>query len=86
MRERLARMDDIRVIPSQANYFMIELTNGMTSRELTCRMMRERNMLIKDLSGKIKRGDKQYIRVAVRKAEDNDALCDALSQVLRVRR
>ena len=42
----------LKVFPSQANFVMAEIINGMTSAELTAAML-EKNILIKDLSGKI---------------------------------
>ncbi|MBR5473410.1 MAG: aminotransferase class I/II-fold pyridoxal phosphate-dependent enzyme [Clostridia bacterium] len=64
----------IRVIPSQANYFMVELTGGITAKELTKKMLIIYDILIKDLSTKV---DGQYIRIAIRSKEDNDRLIDA---------
>ncbi|MBE6548108.1 MAG: aminotransferase class I/II-fold pyridoxal phosphate-dependent enzyme [Ruminococcaceae bacterium] len=66
----------IRVIPSQANYVMAELTGEMTSRELTKRLLLNYDLFIKDLSPKM--GGKQYVRLAVRNTEDNNKLIDAL--------
>ena len=85
MQQRLAHIEGIRVIPSQANYFLIELMNGMTSRELTYKMLADDNIFIKDLSGKIKYENRQYVRIAVRKEEENDKLCAALNRVLNER-
>lgn len=57
---------------------MAELVNGMTSRELTKRLLIKHSLFIKDLSKKIQRGE--YIRVAVRNAEDNNKLIAVLKQ------
>lgn len=76
--DELGRICGIRVIPSQANYVMIELTNGIMARELTKRMLLKYNLFIKDLSGKVKGG--QYLRLAVRNNEDNDKLIAALKE------
>lgn len=81
--KQLMDIEGIRVIPSQANYFMLELTNGMTSRALTCNMMKAHHILIKDLSGKIRLENRQYVRVAVRNEEENNRLCQALKQALQ---
>ena len=78
----LAKIDGIRVLPSQANYLMLELTGGMGSRELAKRLLIERQLLIKDLSKKIKRDGRQFIRVAVRSHEDNAVLVDAIRSML----
>lgn len=76
---RLEQLPGLRVISSQANYVMAELTGEMTAKTLTRRLLIDHNILIKDLSSKVGR---QYIRLAVRDSGDNDALVDALKQLL----
>lgn len=76
----LEAIDGLRVIPSQANYFMIELTNGKKSGELAVQLVKE-NIFIKDLSSKV--GGKEYIRVAVRNTKDNNKLILALKEVMK---
>lgn len=77
-----SELDDIsylRVIPSQANYFLCEVTDKFTSYELTLKLLTEFNILIKDCSSK--NGfpkDKQYIRIAIRNREDNKRMIKAL--------
>ena len=78
--EELSKLPGLRVIPSQANYIMAELTGGMTAKELTKALLKY-DLLIKDLSGKLKTG--QFIRIAVRSEADNRRLLDAMGQVLR---
>lgn len=75
----LAEIPFIRVIPSQANYFLCEVTDRFTSHELTLRLLTDYNILIKDCSSK--KGftaDKQYIRIAIRDREDNHCLYEVL--------
>lgn len=79
----LAGIEGLRVIPSQANYVMVELQTGMSARELTRRLLTEHAILVKDLSSKVRRQDKQYLRLAVRDTRDNDQLIAALRQELR---
>lgn len=76
----LKQISGIRMIPSQANYVMVELTGGITAKELTKRMLLKYNLFIKDLSGKM--GGKQYLRLAVRNTQDNDKLIAALKKEL----
>lgn len=76
--DALNKISGIRAIPSQANYIMIEVMGGMSASELTKRLMFAHNLFVKDLSGKMKRGGRQFIRVAVRNMEDNDRLIAAL--------
>lgn len=77
----LNELEGIRVIPSQANYFMIEVTNGMTSKELMIRLFKNHYLLIKDLTNKVHDG-KQYIRIAIRNNIDNDKMIEALKKEL----
>lgn len=80
--EALAGIAGLRVIPSQANYVMVELQTGMSARELTRRLLTNHSILVKDLSSKVRRQDKQYLRLAVRDTRDNDQLIAALEQEL----
>ncbi|WP_461816214.1 aminotransferase class I/II-fold pyridoxal phosphate-dependent enzyme [Faecalimonas sp.] len=81
--EMLNQIEYLRVIPSQANYLMCELTGQMTSRELTEILLNEYNILIKDLSSKNGFSGKSYIRVAVKRPEENLKLVGAIKEVLR---
>ena len=75
----LSRIEGIRVIPSQANYVMVELLKG-EPKELLKALLFKHQILIKDLVAKT--GGK-YLRLAVRNAEDNDQLLDALKEEIR---
>lgn len=81
--KELGKIKGLRVIPSQANYLMVELTCNITARELTKTLLSNYNLLIKDLSSKMVNGE--YIRLAVRNKEDNNKLIEALKEVLSVR-
>lgn len=80
--EALSAIPGLRVIPSQANYLLVELTNGMCATALTKRLLLEYDLLIKDLSRKIRMGDRQFVRLAVRDRADNLRLVAALTAVL----
>ena len=75
----LSKIEGVRVIPSQANYFMLELTGGITSAELTKKLMLNHNLFIKDLSGKT---GGEFIRIAIRNKTDNNKLLTALKAEL----
>ncbi len=72
--EELSELSFVRVFPSQANYVMCELTEGCDSRKIAEELL-EKNILIKDLTGKIGNG-RQYIRLAVRTVEENHYLVE----------
>ena len=80
----LSEIPGLSVLPSQANYLMVELTGTLGSRTLAKRLLTERRILIKDLSKKIKRDGRQFIRVAVRTREDNAILINALRDMLAI--
>ena len=81
--EMLNQISDLRVIPSQANYLMCELTGAMTSKELAEELLDKYSILIKDLSNKKGFEGKSYIRVAVKRPEENQKLVDAIKEVLK---
>lgn len=81
--ELLTQVPYLRVIPSQANYVMCELTGKMTSRELAEELLDKYNILIKDLSNKNGFDGKSYVRIAVKRPEENKKLVEAMKDVLR---
>lgn len=80
--EELDKIIGIRVIPSQANYVMVELENGIDPQTVTRNLLINKNILIKDLSSKV--GGKAYLRLAVRDANDNGRLIAALKDVVKL--
>lgn len=76
--KELSKIKGLRVIPSQANYFMIEITDGRTSSEIVEKLLNDYSLFIKDLS---KKTGKNYIRVAIRNQEDNDKLVASLKEI-----
>lgn len=75
----LSEIDSLKVIKSQANFFMVKVT-GISSRQLTKKLLVENNILIKDLSSKMPKNDNNYVRIAVRREEENDMLVNALNE------
>lgn len=80
--QELKKISGILAIPSQANYIMVEITSGMSARELTKKLLFRHNLFVKDLSAKITGTNRQFLRIAVRSTEDNDKLIQALKQEL----
>lgn len=76
----LSKISALRVIPSQANFVMVEIKGKKTARELTFALLKD-NLFIKDLSAKIK-GTGQFIRLAIRNEIDNSRLIAALKTKL----
>ena len=77
----LQALSGLRVLPTQANYVLCEVTSGVTSRKLAEDLL-EGNILIKDLSTKKGFDGKNYIRLAVRDEKDNAILVEALKRYL----
>ena len=75
----LSRINGINVFPSQANYVMVELVDGLSSKAITRELLIKKGIFVKDLAGKL--GGKQYLRIAVRNSDDNDMLISALEQL-----
>jgi histidinol-phosphate/aromatic aminotransferase/cobyric acid decarboxylase-like protein len=78
---KLRTIPFIRVIPSQANYFLVEVLPPFTAKTLVLRMLKEHNILMRDCSGKGGFDGKQYMRIAVRNHEDNTKLIEALKKL-----
>ena len=76
----LAKIRGLRVIPSQANFVMVETDKDIIPDELLKKMMINHNLLLKDLSSKTDGG--HYLRLAVRNTEENDILLNALKAEL----
>lgn len=78
--KELSEIPDIRPIPSQANYIMLEITGEKTSQYITKKLIQKYNLFVKDISEKV--GGRNYLRVAVRDTKDNDILLKALRELM----
>lgn len=74
----LQKIPFLRVIPSQANYFLCEIMEKYSSSELVGALLESANILIKDCSMKFGFEHKNYIRIAVRNEQENNKLLSAL--------
>ena len=79
--EQLSSIPFLRVIPSQANYFLCQVTKHYTSRQLTEKLLNEYNILIKDCDTKTGLEGQNFVRIAIRDRHDNDRLIDALKSL-----
>lgn len=78
----LSKIRGIRVIPSQANFVMVELDDSISPKELLKTLLIRYEILIKELTTKT--NGRNYLRLAVRCTEDNDRLLQALRTELGV--
>ncbi len=80
MAARLAEFPFLKPYTSQANYIMCRV-EGIGSEELANALLREDDLLIKDLSPKNGFNGMDFIRIAVRDAADNEALYRGLEKI-----
>lgn len=71
----------MRVLPTQANYFCIELTGKYSSAELTKLLLERYNIMVKDCDSKNGLKGRNFIRISVRSQQDNDQLIAALKEL-----
>lgn len=76
----LQQIPYLHVMPSQANYFLCEVTDRFTSKELT-QILLDHDVLISNCSRKKNMADRNLVRIAVRSKEDNDRLIDILKKI-----
>ena len=77
----LAKIKGVRVIPSQANFVMVEIADDISPKELLKTLLIKYEILIKELTTKT--NGRNYLRLAVRCTEDNDRLLEALRTELK---
>lgn len=80
MLSELSQFPFLKPYPSQANYVLCRC-EGIGSKDLANRLLRDNDLLIKDLSSKNGFGGGDYIRIAVRDEADNAALYEALRSI-----
>ena len=77
--QQLRTIPFLRVMPSQANYFLCEVLPPYTATEIVIYMLRKHSILTRDCSKKPGLdSNKQYMRIAVRNHEDNTRLVNAM--------
>ena len=79
--EELAQIPFLRVVPSQANYFLCEVTDRFTASELTEKLLNRFNILIKDCNNKNGLQGKNYVRIAIRNSDENNKLIKAMKSL-----
>ena len=72
---QLSAIPGVRVVPSQANYVMVEIDSAHPTVELTEKLLVKHDLLVKDLKNKV---GGNYLRIAIRNRKDNEALIRAL--------
>ena len=78
----LRKIKEIKVYDSQANYILCELLNN-DSTDVAIYLLENYNIFIKDLKGKKGFEDKNYIRIAIKRTEENDVIISALKNLFK---
>ena len=79
--KKLKEISFLRVMPSQANYFLCEILPPKNANQLVLTMLKKYNILVRDCSNKLGFDGKQYMRIAVRSHEDNSKLIIAFKEL-----
>ena len=79
--KKLKEISFLRVMPSQANYFLCEILSPKNAHQLVLTMLKKYNILVRDCSDKQGFDGKQYMRIAVRNHEDNIRLITAFKEL-----
>ena len=79
--KKLKEISFLRVMPSQANYFLCEILPPKNANQLVLTMLKRYNILVRDCSDKQGFDGKQYMRIAVRSHEDNAKLIAAFKEI-----
>jgi threonine-phosphate decarboxylase len=79
--ERLGRFSQLKLYPASANYLLIEIMNGQTSREIKEQLLGHR-IMIRDCANFTGLTDR-YFRIAVRTNEENTVLIENMGRILK---
>jgi histidinol-phosphate/aromatic aminotransferase/cobyric acid decarboxylase-like protein/CTP:phosphocholine cytidylyltransferase-like protein len=80
--QQLRKVPFLRVMPTEANYFLCEVLPPFKASEIVIRMLKQHNILTRDCSQKPGLDpSKQYMRIAVRNHEDNTRLAEGLMEL-----
>ncbi len=79
--KKLKEISFLRVMPSQANYFLCEILPPKSANQLVLTMLKKYNILVRNCSNKQGFDGKQYMRIAVRSHEDNSKLITAFKEL-----
>jgi histidinol-phosphate/aromatic aminotransferase/cobyric acid decarboxylase-like protein/choline kinase len=79
--KRLQEIPYLEVVYSQANYFLLHVTDRFTASELTEILLDKYELYIKDLTGKIGFDGRECIRVAVKNFNDNEFMIEKLKEI-----
>ena len=79
----LKKIPYIKVMPSQANYFFLEVIPPYSPIELCSILLRDYNILASACLAKKGIESNKYMRIAIRNHSDNAKLIKALNEIIR---
>lgn len=78
----LQKIPYLRVIPSQANYFLCEIIDKFTAPQLTQLLLNDYNILIKDCTTEAFFVQiKSFVQIAIKTSNENNSLINALQKL-----
>jgi histidinol-phosphate/aromatic aminotransferase/cobyric acid decarboxylase-like protein len=81
--EELKKIPFIKVMPSQANYFFLEVQNTYKPKELCAILLKKYNILVSACLAKKGIESNRYMRIAVRNHGDNEKFINALNELTK---
>lgn len=81
--EKLEGVSFLHVMPTQANFVLCEVQAPFTANDIALILLKNHNILVSACGAKKGIDPNRYIRLAVRSAEDNDRLIEALKNIER---
>lgn len=81
--KELKKVPNIKVISSQANYIMVEFLGGYSAKKITETLLFKYGLFIKDLTSKLEKSGREFVRIAIRNTEDNNRIIESLMQELK---
>lgn len=79
--QRLSEFKQLKIFPSSTNYLLLQITEGISSRELRDRLLHQR-ILIRDCATFMGLSP-HFFRIAIRTTEENERLLKGLKSVLK---
>jgi histidinol-phosphate/aromatic aminotransferase/cobyric acid decarboxylase-like protein len=80
----LARLPELSVFSSQANYLLVKLADGIDGREMRDHLLSRHSILVRECGNKLGMSS-QFLRLAVRPAQDVARLVEGMRSFLRAR-
>ncbi|MDO4818469.1 MAG: aminotransferase class I/II-fold pyridoxal phosphate-dependent enzyme [Akkermansia sp.] len=85
MQKMAAELPQLRLVPSEGNYFLAEVQAPHSAADIARRLLVEHNILIRHCGDKPGMPHASYLRIAVRSTEENDSLIRTLARIFAAR-